>query len=115
VVVVTDIGFEVFFFLMCPLVSLDVPLWAGVIFSVLIGVCNVAMLFWVWRKISRNEQFVCRIADGIFSQVVPFARAGESFSIDIAQISKIERKSRNDSDEWYLCDNEGRRHQLTPN
>ena len=112
--VLTVLGFAVFQYFLFPMIWRDSHVFVILFFALEGLIFGIAFIF-VWLNFKSSGEFVCRVDDGTISQICPVRGCGETFTICIADIVKIERKSSGESENWYIWDKQGRRYELTPN
>lgn len=89
--------------------------WVVVVYVAFVAIWTAVALPYAILNIRRGQEFLCRIDESSVECVCPAWGCGQTFSIRIADIAKVERQGWYDSHRWYLWDKAGRRYWLTGN
>jgi hypothetical protein len=109
-IVITLVGMGVFLWFLSP------PTLFLVAFITIVGVVASIAIYNAVVNLQCKRTFVCRIDDEQISCVSPVSNCGESFSIPIRTIARIERMDGGESPyRWYIWNQAGERFWLTSN
>lgn len=104
------VGMGVFLWFLSP------PGLFVVAFIAIVGTVASMLIYYAVVNIQTNSTFVCRIDNQRIRCVSPVCQCGDSFSIPLRTIARLEKVDEGESSyKWYIWDEAGQRFWLTSN